>query len=205
MGPTISSLEVPPAYSRYLGDRAPLVYESLERALRHDGDVAECGVAAGETAAGMLAVLCRARAGAGKRLHLFDTFSGLPSIMVDSDRVGASGAEQFAGNFSHSLPEVRSRLEDDPAVVMHSGLFSDTLPRFSGPLCFIHADADLYLSTVDIIRAAIRVLVPGGVVVFDDFVNVDFPGVRRAIEAHLPSDMFTLHATGMQCVATRVG
>jgi O-methyltransferase len=204
MGPTVSTIEAPPAHSRYLGDRALLVYESLERALRHDGDIAECGVAAGETAAGMLAVLRRTRTRRQKRLHLFDTFAGLPSIMVDSDRIGASGQEQFAGNFSHSLPEVRRRVEDDPAVVFHSGLFSDTLRGFSRRLCFIHADADLYLSTTDIIQAAVRVLVPGGVIVFDDYENVDFPGVRRAVEAHLPSHQFSLYATGMQCVATRL-
>jgi O-methyltransferase len=205
MAPNLSTLEAPPVHSRYLGDRAPLVYESLERALRQDGDVAECGVAAGETAAGMLAVLRREGPSPARSLHLFDTFHGLPGIIVDSDRAGASGAEQFAGNFNHSLPEVRSRLEDDPAVVFHPGLFSDTLPPFHRPLCFIHADADLYLSTRDIIEAALRVLVPGGVVVFDDFVNADFPGVRRAVEEHLPPHLFSLHATGMQCVATRLG
>jgi len=90
---------------------------------------------------------------------------------------------------------------------VHAGMFSETLPRFGEPLCFIHADGDLYQSTVEVIEFAARVLVPGGAIVFDDYGNPRLPGVKMAVERRLDPVQFRIipsHDT-IQCFAIRNG
>jgi predicted O-methyltransferase YrrM len=63
-------------------------------------------------------------------------------------------------------------------VILHKGWFSDTLPLFldeySESVRFLHVDCDLYSSTRTIFSALADRLVPGTVIVFDEFFN--YPG-----------------------------
>ncbi len=179
----------PSKASPYLSDRRMRsLYSWLERTLDVPGDVAECGVGAGQTSAAFLKVL--QQHGSSKKVHLFDTFTGLPDLFGEADRQGASGKEQYAGNFCHGETEVRSQFKAGDAYELHKGVFSKTLPHFTIPLSFIHADADLYESTVEIIKLADRVLQPGGVLAFDDYQNPDFPGVACAVHTCVPSGVY---------------
>ena len=93
----------------------------------------------------------------------FDVFSGLPETWRTGFPVG-----EFA---QESLPEV-------PGAQLVPGLFGDTLPSFleqeSGPVAFLHLDADLYSSTKTVLDLLGDRLVPGSIVVFDEFFN--YPG-----------------------------
>ncbi len=185
----------------YLGRRALAVHSALARCLHLAGDVAEYGVGAGATSLAFARLI--AQRDARKTVHLFDTFQGLPDVFSAQDREGATGSEQRVGNYSHSPKEVRDVFEPGHRFALHIGPFSTTLPQFVQPLCFIHADADLYQSTVDIIEFADRVLVRGGVVVFDDYDNSDFPGVRRAVDAHLVPGNYQVSYSATQAFARK--
>jgi hypothetical protein len=96
-------------------------------------------------------------------VHGFDSFHGLP------EDFGAW--ESVRGTFSTdgALPEVRSN------VVLHPGLFDDSLPEFvrtyDDPVAWVHADCVLYSSTGTVLghlRPRIR---PGTVLVFDEYFN----------------------------------
>jgi len=60
-------------------------------------------------------------------------------------------------------------------VVLHKGLFKDTLPgwrtQVTGPVAFVHIDCDVYLSTVDVLTGIAERLQPGTVIVFDEYFN----------------------------------
>ncbi|MGK5172857.1 class I SAM-dependent methyltransferase [Geodermatophilus sp. CPCC 205761] len=119
-----------------------------------DGLVLEFGVATGDTLRRVTAKRCPA--------HGFDSFEGLP----EDWRTG------FAkGAFAQHVPDV-------PGATMHVGWFEDTLPGFfaehSGPIAFAHMDADLYSSTVTILREGEDRFVAGTVLLFDEYFN--FPG-----------------------------
>jgi predicted O-methyltransferase YrrM len=93
----------------------------------------------------------------------FDSFEGLPEPW----RLGFA-----AGTFAQQeVPQV----EGAELVV---GLFDDTLPAFldahPGPIGFLHLDADLYDSTRTVLEQAGPRLVPGSVVLFDEYFN--YPG-----------------------------
>lgn len=191
------------ARSGYLGGRALSVYETFRRTLSLPGDVAECGVFTGITSRELTRYLESSHS--KKVVHLFDSFSGLPDITTEEESRLSSAIEISPGYFACSLGGVRAVMSGLAQFVLHPGLFSQTLPSFSGRLCFIHADADLYRSTVEIIQFADRCLVPNGAVVFDDYLDPQFPGVELAVRRFLDAsryDVVALPATN-QCVATK--
>jgi predicted O-methyltransferase YrrM len=98
------------------------------------------------------------------QIHGFDSFEGLPEDWRDGYRKGLFKVSQ--------LPKVR------PNVVLHKGWFHESLPPFlekhPGPAAFINMDADLYSSTKTVLDLFASRIVPGTVIVFDDFFN--YPG-----------------------------
>jgi predicted O-methyltransferase YrrM len=150
---------------------------SLASSIRNlNGQMAEVGVYKGGTAL-MLAELMPA-----KTLYAFDTFSGMP---------GTAGSRDVhrAGDFADtSLEAVRGRLKAYPNVEFRRGLFPGTAVGLEREFfCLAHFDGDLYQSCRDFIAFFWPRLVPGGLLVFDDWKWKGCPGVRTAIEeAGLP-------------------
>ncbi len=192
------------AFSRspLLGDRAEKVYEWFLRALVVEGDIAECGVFAGDTSYELTRYV--EAMNIPKRVHMFDTFAGLPDIIKAQERGTAAGGP-LPGKFSCEASTVSVRMGSLTQYDLHPGLFSETLPRFDQRLCFIHADADLYESTLEIIRLADRCLVEDGVIVFDDYENSYYPGVSLAVQHALDPRRYTIVPSpeSMQCYAIK--
>lgn len=120
-----------------------------------DGTVLEFGVASGRTINHLAALL------PDETIHGFDWFQGLPETW----RAGfGTGAFAQAG-----VPQVRANVE-----LIH-GLFEATLEGFvlssRRPVSLLHVDCDLYSSTVTIFRALRDYIVPGTVIVFDEYFN----------------------------------
>jgi hypothetical protein len=100
------------------------------------GDIVEAGVARGGSAAMM--GLTAARLGVPRRLHLYDTFKGMPRA---NEAVDGVKALDWTGAISHSDTSVRALLEgvcglSNASLVYHVGLVSDTLAN-SLPPCEI--------------------------------------------------------------------
>ncbi len=142
------------------------------RATNHlAGDVAELGVYRGGSAK-----LIRHYA-PGATLHLFDTFAGIPE---DDTEEGGHRRGEFVG----TLDEVRARV-GTANTAFHVGAFPDVVPE-NARYRFAHIDGDTYQTT----RAAIEYfaprMVPGGVLVFDDWGWENCPGVAKALKELLP-------------------
>ena len=131
--------------------------DKVRSEIRIAGDFAEFGVWKGRCARWILEFLPE-----DSKLHLFDSFEGLP--------------EHWVGHFSKghfAVYKQRSPRFDDPRVRVVKGWFSESLPGyFDGgkPLAFMHMDADLYSSTMDVFRNTNDVIVPGTVILFDEYV-----------------------------------
>jgi len=118
-----------------------------------------------------------------EQVHGFDTFSGLPEAWAE--------VKEQAGTYSTqgALPS-----ELPPNVRLHKGLFSDTLPGFldahPGPARFMHVDCDLYSSTKDIFDQMFSRVVPGTIILFDDFLAYpgweqhEFKAFQEAVDKH---------------------
>jgi hypothetical protein len=97
-------------------------------------------------------------------VHGFDSFEGLPEDWRDGHDKGEFRVA--------ALPAVRGN------VTLHKGWFSDTLPPFldkeRGSVCFLHVDCDLYSSTKTVFSSLADRLIPGTIIVFDEYFN--YPG-----------------------------
>jgi hypothetical protein len=95
----------------------------------------------------------------------FDSFEGLPE-----DWAGWSTPKGFFKR--ESLPEVEKN------VRLVKGWFNETLPLFvkehSENIAFLHVDCDLYSSTKTIFEELGRRIIPGTVILFDEYFN--YPG-----------------------------
>jgi O-methyltransferase len=137
------------------------------------GDFAECGVYKGGTAL----LLCRVLKNTGKILRLFDSFEGLPSPNRERDNTYTEGT--FAINSVESVYRLLGDWQN--MIEFRQGWIPDTFigiedHRYS----FAHIDVDLYQSTLDCCEYFYPRLVPGGVLLFDDY---GFPAARGEKDA----------------------
>jgi O-methyltransferase len=159
------------------------LFQTVQACEKITGDMAEVGVFRGGTAAIMLAASL-------KRLHLFDTFEGLPQ----------SEAQFSKGEWAGSLSEVQRNLREWPGrVEFHAGLFPDSARGLDHlTFSFVHLDMDLYAGT----RSALDWFWPrlqrGG----------DYPlseGVVRAFDEFFDGRQETFFPlSGNQCMAVKI-
>lgn len=133
--------------------------------IRNDnGLVCEFGVATGRSTRMIQEILPL-----GTEIHGFDTFTGIPQAWGDEP----------AGTYSTggAVPNIEGK------VSWHKGLFKDTIPPFLEslksedeennyqPLAFANVDCDLYSSTLDVLERMHSRIVPGTVLVFDEYLG----------------------------------
>jgi O-methyltransferase len=146
--------------------------------LSQQGDVFECGVYRGGSAF-VLAELCRRHGTSPDRLHLFDTFGGMP--IADTDLDGYS-----VGSFSDtSLESVKELLTENPEINVHPGIIPETFKDIGETkIRFAHIDVDQYQSTKDCVEFIFPRLAIGGVILIDDYGFPACYGAREAIDTY---------------------
>lgn len=102
----------------------------------------------------------------------FDSFHGLPEDWRDVH--GRLAGVCTAGFFSTNgvAPYISG-------VTIYTGLFVDTIPRYkvthTQPIGLLHVDCDLYSSTCTVLNGVGHLLVPGSIVVFDEWIYNNDP------------------------------
>jgi hypothetical protein len=143
------------------------------------GDVLEAGVWRGGMTIFMRAAL-RAYGCTTRTVWVVDSFAGLPPIDTANEKFPWE-----RGDMAVSLQEVQNNFARygllDSQVQFLQGFFSDTLPKAPiRELSILRVDADLYQSTLDVLRNLYAKLSAGGYAIFDDYQNL--PDCRRAID-----------------------
>ena len=99
-----------------------------------------------------------------QEVHAFDSFDGLPETWLSYYKKG-----HFA---------VKKMPVFEKNVVVHKGLFDDTLPQFvienDENISFLHIDCDLYSSTKSVFNLLNKKIVEGTVIIFDEYFNYPF-------------------------------
>lgn len=191
-----------PLYERCREHTMTSVYKmhALFRAVRHlvdngvEGDVLETGVAAGGSMM-MAAVTLLDRGDRTRDLWLFDTFEGMPPPDPEVDRNYRGDAAQPLWDAQvrdghnawcyASLDTVRTNMAATgyPAERVHyvQGKVQDTTPaQAPGRIALLRLDTDWYDSTRHELEHLYPRLVPGGVLIIDDFGQ--WEGCRKAVE-----------------------
>ncbi len=141
------------------------------------GPFVEIGVFHG----GSAQVLYEVAEAQGRELHLFDTFQGTPNFTPGLDRHKIDN--EFAdGNAPHAIQTLM------PNVKLHVGIYPETHPSDLGCVAFIHCDCDQYLSYRAVIDTMWPLVVPQGIMLFDDYPYL--LGAKHAVEeSFAPQDL----------------
>jgi O-methyltransferase len=161
-----------------------------ETAKLPDGDLIEIGVWRGGTGA---LIARRSRlAGIANPIYLCDTFKGVVKAgLQDVTYVGGEHADTSRA----AVLNLMSTLEVEQVRIL-DGIFPDDTGHLIGDrtLRFCHIDVDVYDSAKDILNWVWPRLVPGGIVVFDDYGFHSCVGITRFVnEERLRRDRLVIH------------
>lgn len=150
------------------------LYTTAEDCVRRcQGQLAECGVYKGGTAYILAALACQA----GRRLLLFDTFSGMPDTNPRKDL-------HRKGDFSDtSLESVQAYLNTYTNIDFFPGFIPDTFQAVGERVfCFVHIDLDIYSAILSATSFFYPRMAAGGALVYDDYGYASCPGARAAVD-----------------------
>lgn len=129
------------------------------------GNFVELGVYQGGSA-WHLAEVAKAQ---DRKLYLFDTFTGIPfQDQVDSHQTG---------DFCDTSSEAVAALI--PSAIIVKGVFPETMIPLL-PVALVHVDCDQYRSVKAACEIFPKFMVPGGVMIFDDYGQLE--GATLAVD-----------------------
>ncbi len=180
------------------GNIAKLLYfERMINLIRDlDGDVVECGVGHGNSLF-MMACLLKEEM-KNRKLWGFDSFEGFPEPSKQDDSVRNPKKGEWGDTSIDLINDLIMKGKLDQAYVRSNislvpGFFSESLSKFTGKgIAMLHIDADLYASYLDVLKALYPKVVPGGLVIMDEYLGIEylkFPGPAQAIEAFFGPNM----------------
>jgi O-methyltransferase len=153
---------------------------SLARYASHlAGDFAECGVFKGGTALLLARVLRRKED--QKKLYLFDSFQGLPKVNEEKDQWFTAG--QYSAD---SVEAVEKLLRDFRRMIdIRCGWIPETFHGLEdNRYAFAHLDVDLYQSALDCCGYFYPRMIPGGVLLFDEYAFAAARGEKDAVDEY---------------------
>lgn len=177
--------------ARLLGtppSEAYFIVEALAKCGHLRGDVCEFGVAQGETSA----LIANEIAASDKKLHLFDSFEGLPKPtdkdQLKDDIFSLGSMDAYTGTMACADDLVRARLSTisfpEHRYVLHKGFIDKVLEAgrdLPKEVCFAYVDFDFYEPIKLALDFLHHVTPPGAVIVVDDY---DFfsTGAKTAVD-----------------------
>jgi O-methyltransferase len=178
----------------------------LDVPAQEPGVVVECGCFKG----GSTVNLSLACALAGRELHVYDSFAGLPDpTAADAvHRLEERGEIHTyeAGMYSGSLEEVRgnvARFGDLSVTRFHPGYFEDTMPGLDTPVAMAFVDVDLVASLEPCVRAIWPMMPEGGTLFVHEAEHADMAGFFH--DADWWGRELGTHAPGLAGSGTGVG
>lgn len=152
------------------------------------GDIAECGVFRGATIA-CLAHYCQ-RQNVKKTIFGFDSFAGFNPQELDAEKLNNSSAyievenTLFKRNSKALVENKLSLVQASENVRLVEGYFETTLGRFAGKtFCFVHLDCDLFAAYQTCLEFFYPRLVPGGIILFDEYLDPVYTECTKTIDA----------------------
>ena len=165
-----------------------LLFKNLCAQIPRGGDIVECGVGMAITFQ-MLVYL-----NTGRTVWGFDSFEGFPEPTKEDsgNRLPQKGEwrEVSVGETMEMIKEVVSNVSN---LRIKEGFFQDTVPHYQGAgIALLHLDVDLYESYEVCLRHLFPKVVEGGVVVFDEYNEANWPGATQAINEYFKGTPYTI-------------
>jgi predicted O-methyltransferase YrrM len=170
----------------YRGSLYRVLYflDYLQKLRAIEGDIVECGVSVGYGA--LLFLLLSDYVGVKRVYYGFDSFEGFPDPVAKDESTPIAGSDFYA-----SPPETVLRVLRDgqipestirDRVRLTKGFFNETLPSYTGKIALLHLDCDMYESYKVSLETLYDKVVTGGIIAFDEYDDLRWPGARKAID-----------------------
>jgi hypothetical protein len=191
-------------------DNVHLLCYALEQTKNLDGCFIECGVYKGSTL--FTSHEFSKLRGIDKKFVGIDTFGGFPveqtqnandspdafKVLYEQGRISEQhyqrslerlsslkndshlNSEYFAISQGDVFEEAKKR-----SITLIRGKFSDVLPSFHKPISVLHIDCDLYEPYLECLNLLYDKIVSGGIIVFDEYYSLKYPGARIAVDEFL--------------------
>jgi O-methyltransferase len=115
-----------------------------------------------------------------KCIYCFDTFAGLPPWTAEDN---PDWTEEHRKHYIADEADCRNYLKDFDNISIHKGLFPATFTAdMVQPYAFVHLDVDNYVPTRDALEVYWPLLSKGGIILIDDYLRIETPGVWQAVE-----------------------
>jgi len=174
--------------SRWFRENLILANSALSDPSLKDGVVIECGTWKGGMAAALVEL-----GGPTRKYYFFDSFEGLPP----ADPIDGKSAQDYQANTSDPgyRDNCRASIDDLKAALALTqcsssqfeiipGFFENSFPNFEPPnIALLRLDADWYSSTMLCLRKFWSHVMPGGMILIDDYFTWD--GCAKAVHEFL--------------------
>jgi hypothetical protein len=169
-----------PYFGTQRPDRKFVLWSMARSTCNLPGDTAECGVLDGASSY----LICSAREDSGlPDHHAFDSFEGLSPPGPEDQPRTAVAFRWAAGDLSVPQEETVRKLGRFSNIHYHKGWIPNRFREVAARcFSFVHIDVDLYQPTRDSLEFFYPRLVPGGVLLCDDYGYHTCPGARRAFD-----------------------
>jgi hypothetical protein len=147
------------------------------------GDFVECGVFQGDMS--LVVLLASGLLGSGRRLHLFDSFVGIdPARLTDGEYADFPNYVEMANSHyrkSYLHESVVARFAPYAEVSVHKGFLPEGLEgRAPERIAWLHIDLNTARPEVETLAILFDRIVPGGLIVLDDYGWLPFKAQRDA-------------------------
>ena len=169
-----------------------------------EGDFVECGVWRGGSTMAAIDTLLKA-GDKSREIYLYDTYEGM-SEPTEADKVFTGTAAEELLNSSDredatsvwcysALEEVQKNVGtlNYPTAKVHyvKGKVEDSIPQtLPGKIALLRLDTDWYESTAHELKNLYPLLVPGGVIIIDDYGH--WEGARKAVDEYIAAEKLPL-------------
>jgi O-methyltransferase len=177
-----------PTYSMVPSNRLKVLYDLSKKINREyiKGDIVECGVYNGGSAAIMM--VPQSHSPENRSIWLFDSFEGLPPpTESDGSYERENYYEGWCKGSTEKVKEIFKRLKlPKKRLNLIEGWFQDTFPREVSKIkqiALLHIDADWYESVKICLQTFYPIVTKGGYIEFDDYGK--FSGCKKAIHEYL--------------------
>lgn len=160
------------------------------------GEFAECGCWKGHSAYIISKIL--SDHGFTKSFHIFDSFEGGLSDKTREDvsEFAQQTKEEQAFEkqwFSSTMEDLQHALTGFNFFKIYKGWIPDRFPEVAHEqFALVHIDVDLYQPTLDCLKFFFPRMLPGGIIVVDDYGYSVFPGAKRAVDEFLHDHACTM-------------
>ena len=161
-------------------DRSFTLFKAAQAAAGLPGQLAECGCRMGKSTHFILA---GTGIDSGKKIYIFDSFEGL-SEPTKNDDTGSGNSAWDSGDLATDEMALKNNLNMyEHMVSVHKGWIPDRFDDIKDvQFSFVHIDVDLYQPTADSLMFFYERMVPGGLIICDDYGSLLCPGAKTAFD-----------------------